>query len=310
MELVSVVIPNYNNEKYLKQCVESVLTQSYKNIECIVVDDGSEDNSIEVLSSFSDLRLKVLKKSNGGLSSARNEGIKHARGSYLAFLDADDYWGEKKIENQIKSFGNTNADAVFSNIYSVIGEKKVPHNYSKKKLNILDFINENPISGSGSSLIIKKNVIDSVGNFDLNLRSHEDIDYWYRIVSKGYKIEGISENDVFIRAHENNMSSNHVRMFYSGIHFLDKALNDFFLNKHFEVFSNKQILEAVSYKLNRLRWKARDAQRVDLIYFTYLYGVRIFGLRFVFQKLNFKDLRYDLVNFFLRSRFYKFRRIY
>lgn len=310
MELVSVVIPNYNNEKYLKQCVESVLAQSYKNIECIVVDDGSEDNSVELLSNLNDKRLIVLKKANGGLSSARNEGLKIAKGEYIAFLDSDDFWSRQKLENQMKVFVSKNPDLVFSNRNLVKKDSIIAYEWKSKELSLIDFINENPICGSSSSVLMKRSVYLKTGYFDLNLRSHEDIDYWYRAASHGFVFKGIENNDVYIRIHEGNMSSNNLKMFYSGIQFLDKALADFFAKKHYLNFKNKQIVDAVSFKLNRLRWKARDSQRVDLIYFTYIYGMRIFGLGFFFKSLNFKDFIYDLINFFLKRKFYKFRRLY
>ena len=93
----SVIIPVYNVEKYLPQCVESVLTQSFENIEVILVDDGSPDNCPAICDEFAnkDSRVRVIHKQNGGLSDARNYGIRAAQGEYLLFLDSDDYWGEQ-----------------------------------------------------------------------------------------------------------------------------------------------------------------------------------------------------------------------
>ena len=91
---ISVIIPVYNVERYLAQCVDSVISQSYKNLEIILVDDGSSDNSPQICDDFAkqDSRIKVVHKVNGGLSSARNAGIEIAGGDYLLFLDSDDYW--------------------------------------------------------------------------------------------------------------------------------------------------------------------------------------------------------------------------
>lgn len=92
MEKISIIVPIYNVEKYLEKCVKSIITQTYKNLEIILVDDGSKDNSGKIADELSktDSRIKVIHKENGGLSSARNEGIKYVTGEYIAFLDSDD----------------------------------------------------------------------------------------------------------------------------------------------------------------------------------------------------------------------------
>ena len=95
--LISVIIPVYKVEKYLRECVDSVLSQTYKNLEIILVDDGSPDNCPQICDEYAakDSRIKVIHKENGGLSSARNAGIKIATGDYLMFMDSDDFWNDK-----------------------------------------------------------------------------------------------------------------------------------------------------------------------------------------------------------------------
>ena len=97
-DLISVVIPVYNTEKYLKECIDSVINQSYNNLEIILVDDGSTDNSLEICNKYADMdkRIKVIHKNNGGLSDARNVGIENANGKYITFVDSDDF-----IENDM-----------------------------------------------------------------------------------------------------------------------------------------------------------------------------------------------------------------
>ena len=111
-ELISVVIPVYRVEAYLTACVESVLTQTYENIEIILVDDGSPDNCPKMCDEFAalDSRIRVIHKENGGLSSARNVGIDAARGGYLAFLDSDDLWTPVFLERLYRAIEETGAD--------------------------------------------------------------------------------------------------------------------------------------------------------------------------------------------------------
>jgi teichuronic acid biosynthesis glycosyltransferase TuaG len=100
---VSVIIPMYNSSKYIKECVQSVLNQTYKNIELIIVDDMSSDNSVEIVEQFKDDRIKLIKLSkNVGAALARNKGIDNATGEYICFLDSDDYWVLDKLERQVK----------------------------------------------------------------------------------------------------------------------------------------------------------------------------------------------------------------
>jgi len=98
---VSVIIPTYNYGRFLLECLESVFAQSVKNLEVIVVDDGSTDNTSEILASISDFRLKVIRTANRGVSAARNTGLQTAAGEFLAFLDADDRWRPEKLERQL-----------------------------------------------------------------------------------------------------------------------------------------------------------------------------------------------------------------
>ena len=98
--LISIIVPVYNVEKYLKKCLDSILSQTYKNFEVIIVNDGSPDNSQKIIDEYKkkDKRIIVLEKENGGLSSARNYGIEHANGKYISFVDADDYIEKDYVE--------------------------------------------------------------------------------------------------------------------------------------------------------------------------------------------------------------------
>ena len=100
--LISVIIPAYNAQDFIQKALDSVLAQSYSHYEVLIVNDGSTDNTEALVKTYHDPRVKLISQSNGGLSNARNTGIKNAKGNYLAFLDADDYWIAEKLEKQIE----------------------------------------------------------------------------------------------------------------------------------------------------------------------------------------------------------------
>ena len=107
---ISVIIPVYNTEKYLKECVESVLVQTYHNLEILLINDGATDSSPQICESYAkqDARIKLIYKENGGLSDTRNTGIKQCSGDYVLFLDSDDYWDDpkmvEKLANQMQQY--------------------------------------------------------------------------------------------------------------------------------------------------------------------------------------------------------------
>ncbi|HEY9298747.1 MAG TPA: glycosyltransferase family 2 protein, partial [Phormidium sp.] len=101
MKQASVIIPVYNVQKYIAAAVQSVLDQTYENFELLIVDDGSPDCSVEVCQQFTDPRIKIIRQKNRGLAGARNTGIRHAQGEYLAFLDGDDFWEPEMLAKNI-----------------------------------------------------------------------------------------------------------------------------------------------------------------------------------------------------------------
>ena len=130
---ISVVVPVYNVEKYIRQCLESIVNQTYKNLEIIVVNDGTKDNSMEIVEEFlSDSRLKVINKENGGLSSARNRGMEEATGDYILFVDSDDWLEENGIDILVKNLIK-NIDILGANFY-VFDEKNQLKNKNNFKI--------------------------------------------------------------------------------------------------------------------------------------------------------------------------------
>ena len=126
-DLISIIIPVYNVEKYLERCVKSVINQTYKNLEIILVDDGAKDNSGKMCDELSklDSRIKVIHKENGGLSDARNFGLKIATGDYIGFVDSDDYIADDMYETLYYTIKNNNADISIVSFYEMYKEKVI-----------------------------------------------------------------------------------------------------------------------------------------------------------------------------------------
>lgn len=161
-ELVSIVVPIYNTQDYLKQCIDSLIRQTYKNIEIILVDDGSTDNSFLMCQEYGkkDKRVRCIHKENGGVSSARNVGIRNATGKYLCFCDSDDWYAEDAIFSMVKSMEETNSDYVASGRFGGAYENKI---FSKMEnpfeiLNYLTLIGSyNTISKLFKTQLVKDN---------------------------------------------------------------------------------------------------------------------------------------------------------
>jgi len=209
-DLVSVIIPTYNREDLIGKTIQSVLNQTYQNFEILIVDDSSTDDTSTVVKSFNEKRIKYIKQEHTGIPAiARNNGLKKAKGNYIAFLDSDDLWLPQKLEKQLQEFANfkeillvsTNGVTFpqISKIYSLKKKKKIISFFELLKT---DYI-------INSSVLIKKDVIDKIGYLDENkiIKSLEDYDYWLRFLY--FKNKSILVlNDILIkyRLHESNIS--------------------------------------------------------------------------------------------------------
>ncbi|MDU4323847.1 glycosyltransferase family 2 protein [uncultured Clostridium sp.] len=179
MPKVSIIIPMYNVEKYLKRCIESVLNQTVKNLEIICVNDGSPDNCEEICNKYSkiDNRLKIINKKNGGLSSARNAGLKVAQGEFIYFLDPDDYIKEDMIFNMLNIAEENKCDVIITGYKTMPNEHEIIPLYDlNKKLNPLDMIKNNNLVHTHNDLcfvwrfLYKKNIIQ-----ENNIKFNEDV---------------------------------------------------------------------------------------------------------------------------------------
>jgi glycosyltransferase involved in cell wall biosynthesis len=236
MELVSVIITCYNKEKYITETVRSVLSQTYENLEIIIINDGSTDNSSEVIKRIKDHRLRLFEFENGGANRSRNRALKLVNGDLVAFLDGDDIWHKSKIEKQLKLMKECNYDMCFCNYDTIDDSSQINHTFFK--VEFLDFsykiltekiLEGNFILGSASSVIVRKNILDTIGFFDEDLKWGDDWEYWMRIVFATEKITFLDEILTYIRfgIEQVQTTLNHEKRRLDSLFILDKALSNF-----------------------------------------------------------------------------------
>lgn len=181
---ISVVIPMYNSEKTIGRALDSIISQTYKGeLEIIVVNDGSKDNSFEIVENYRkehpNHNIQLIDQQNGGVSKARNMGMRVAQGEFIAFLDSDDVWVKEKLATQLKYLINYNADFICAlrNNDKITFPYKVVNNYSVITLKKLLF----KVVGQTSTALFKNQILQNTGYFDENQKYSEDSNYWMRI---------------------------------------------------------------------------------------------------------------------------------
>lgn len=222
--IFSVVIPVYNVSRYICECLDSVLAQTFKSFEVICVDDESPDDSVEKIRAYDDPRIRVISQKNRGLAGARNTGINASRGVFVALLDADDVWMPEKLESHFYHFqsnrkvGVSYSSSVFIDENSRklgIGQYPKLHNVKPE-----DVFCRNPV-GNGSAAVLRKSLLLSCSSveevdgeyrrqyFDESLRQSEDIDFWIRIaLTSKYQFEGVKAALTLYRVNSGGLSAN------------------------------------------------------------------------------------------------------
>ncbi len=213
--LVSIILPVYNAEKFVEETINSILNQTYSNIELIIVEDCSTDNSLNIIKKFSDKRIKVFNfKENKGVAIARNYGVDKSEGEYLAFIDSDDIWKKDKLEKQMDFLQkNTQCNFVFSS-YELINESGKKRNqiiYSQKEVDY-KFILRNTIISTPTVLLKKSGFTDI--SFE-NISTAEDYSLWYKLLRDGEIAYGIKEPLVLVRKRSKSLSKNRLKVIYN-----------------------------------------------------------------------------------------------
>jgi glycosyltransferase involved in cell wall biosynthesis len=241
MKTVSVIIPVYKVENYIAATVQSVLDQTYENFELLIIDDGSPDRSVEICQQFTDPRIRIIRQENRGVAAARNTGIRHAQGEYIALLDADDIWVPQKLEKHVEHLDNSPEVGVSFCRSAFIDQEGKPlgiYQITKlKDITPLDLFCRTPI-GNGSVPVIRREVFEGIRfqdnlygvtedfyfDDDRELHPSEDVECWLRMaLQTEWKIEGIAEALTLYRVNPQGHSAQLLKKLKSWERLLEKA---------------------------------------------------------------------------------------
>ena len=280
MKKISIIVNCHNGEKYLDKCIKSILNQKYQNFELIFFDNFSSDNSKKIIDSYNDDRIryyfsdKLLK-----LYKARNEAIKKATGSLIAFLDVDDWWDEKYLSDKKFFFDSDQYDFFYSNVFCFHEKKNKQIKYYPEKLpngKIYNYLAKNYfiiISG----LIIKKEILEKENYFNSSYNIIGDFDLLLRI-SKYANAKAFDEPLIYYRVHKNNFSKKNNKMYFD-------EYSDWFQSQ--KNLGDELFLKNIKYFQSRL-------DKLEIIYL--LYQKRDFKLLMQIMKFPHLPLR---IKFFL-----------
>lgn len=224
---ISVIIPAYNRATFLERSLNSLLHQTIKPDEILLIDDGSTDETPMICKNYPQVRY--IYKENGGVSSARNLGIKNATFEWLAFLDSDDEWLKEKLEKQI-NFHRKNPKLLFSHTNEewIRNGKRIKQKAHHRKLRSRDFIRAmGSCLISPSTVMMHRDILKVTGYFDESLRTCEDYDLWLRILRK-YEIGFLEESLTIKHGHDMQLSNRYHSMDRERIYALRKHLDSEF----------------------------------------------------------------------------------
>lgn len=211
---VSIIMPAWNSEKYIKEAIKSVQDQTYLNWELIVVDDCSSDRTVEIVNEISekDIRVKIFKqKVNGGAAKARNRSLEETSGRFIAYLDADDKWKPNKIEKQVQ-FMKLHKCGFSCTSYEVINNEGKSLDKEVHMLPVVDyvgFLTNNLLQTVG--IMVDTDLVDKRYLLMPDIRRRQDAATWLQILKAGYKCYGISDVLAEYRRTENSLSSNKLK---------------------------------------------------------------------------------------------------
>lgn len=271
--LISVIIPAYNQARYVSQSLQSVLNQTYPNFELIVVDDGSTDETPQIIARVQDPRVRVIRQANAGLSAARNTGLRESSAPLVTFLDADDYFLPDKLEvllRFLEEHPDTGLVAGKARYIDHLSNTLPSPAMPSTRLDLPELLYENPICVS--SILMRRMWLERVGVFDETLRACEDWDMWLRLLAAGCPMAWVEHEVVAYRIHPGQMTSQSVRMQKAIFSVLDKFFSQPQLSRNLSAQKNRVYAVALvhaaayAYLANEFESATRDlaeAVRLD-----------------------------------------------
>jgi glycosyltransferase involved in cell wall biosynthesis len=232
MSKVSVIIPTYNRAQLIIRSVQSVLNQTYKNFELIVIDDGSSDGTKDVLTPYMDC-IRYFYQENKGISAARNRGLQEAKGDYIAFLDSDDEWVPEKLAIQVKIMDENPSIGIIHNKLVIVNEnnQQIGTKPKSDSSNVFHELIETLGDLPTSSILIRKECFDKVGIFDESLPTMEDFEMWLRIAQYYNIYEYRNRCLAYSHRHAGQITRDKIKVYY-GLVSLDKKILKQFPNIH------------------------------------------------------------------------------
>lgn len=281
---VSVIISTYNRAIYIERAIQSILSQTYKNIEIIVVDDNNENSvaraeMIEKMKKY-DKNNKVIylkHKVNKNGAAARNTGISYATGDYITFLDDDDYFFPDRISKLVKKIKDSSCDAIYTGFIIVKNKKILNISDAIKNGNLqLDILKQNSFFGTGSNMFFKTSILREIHGFDESFLRNQDLEVFVRFFRK-YKIDNINEVLVVKNIDDRSNGSDFNKIFNSRIHFLDTFEKDI---KRFPISQQKDIY--ITNFLDLCRFAVKDNNKLK-------------KLRMIYKKMGYYDIKFSVI---------------
>lgn len=301
---VSIIIPVYNGSNYLAEAIDSALAQTYKNIEIIVVNDGScDDGATEKIAlSYGD-KIRYFPKENGGSSSALNCGIRNMTGEYFSWLSHDDLYEPQKIEKSVAMIDEEIADRQVI----ICGGSLIDADGNKifhPKINLVGTVDSVGIfeefrqgfNINGCAILVPKTIIDTVGLFDENFVYVNDTDYWYRIAVGDYIFTGFDEPLVKTRMHSGQVSVKKANLFVKESAILaekvfGKLLEDTDKNlEKIKIFMKKSAIDRNVKAVKHAFSKLRAQKKVNSPDYIVILGYRIYGFGLLYAKKIYKKI--------------------
>lgn len=262
--LVSIVIPVYNGANFMREAIDSALAQTYKNVEVIVVNDGSKDDGAtdKIALSYGD-RIRYIKKENGGVSTALNSGIMNMKGEYFSWLSHDDLYTADKVEKQVELLSHyQDPDLVALCVERQVDKNTefLPYRASKRFVNGIVVSGEDVVVSlfekgtfNGCALLIPKIAFDECGGFDEGLRYAQDAYMWLKIFLSGRKLIFKDDVGVYSRIHDNQLTQKGIELFHKDSETMSNYLIPKLLERH-----TKENSFLYVYALNNAKYNNRS----------------------------------------------------